>query len=498
MAYGASGNFAALQSAGQLSSPIGQATQSVQGSATAAATVATSALGAQVQGAMNIVWIGCSVAGDITSVTDSNGNTYTACVSSATQVAIVQTNGLYNLYAYQARVKNGAAGNVVTANFSASINAWIGVSEYQNVGTVALQTLSATGTTTGSTVTIYAPQSSAVIVACAIGDAATAPTAGAGFTAQLAGNSTPMAYLVEDQLLTSFATGNAGVVAATVGIAATTWTTISLTLTPYVLLEGAAGLNFSFGFFFNCPTLPSSTSTIFLIVGSYAVDSVSVTVSSTNVINFITNAGGTTTTIGTTLVANTWYFFGATITNYGSKMVVFLKKVGAPSCTRTVIATGSSFNTSEVAAIMYLGSIPSTTPSGSAGVVLSEQFVGSLRSFFLYPNLVLTGAEMDRQSENLSLVRTAGIGSFQSLVDMSHVNSEAGGMLQFASVITGTGVLATTSEPPLAEFPTSRRVRKRARRKQDVLFFNGPFASSEAEKFEGGLLTPRKRSGGLL
>jgi hypothetical protein len=221
---------------GPQASSIGAPVQSVFNQATSvgATSIAVTMTSAVTQGDPIIVFVQAATVPS--SVTDTIGNTY--------QLYRAQTNGNFGMWAYASKDANNricsigsasASGNVVTANFTAqSTVATIVAVEYPQGVQLGFgidpQVNSATGTTTGSTVTLGTSYYAEMVVVCAIGNSLiTSSAAGSGFTGRITSSGTLAAVLLEDQLLTTptsvtCAGSNIGAVASG------TWTTIALGL----------------------------------------------------------------------------------------------------------------------------------------------------------------------------------------------------------------------------------------------------------------------------
>jgi hypothetical protein len=184
----------------------------------------------QIQGQYdtNLVFVKCSVAGDITGVTDTNGNGgahgYTLIAS--------QTNGSFNLYLYAATlIKVAAAGqNTVTVAFSTTGLA-VTVMIYEATQCFVDSSNGGTGAV-NPVVFVVSQAINTLIVAGAVGDHSTAPSAGSGFTAQQAGSSGADAFILEDKTIS--VNGSNGYTALTVG--STVGTIIACALSTYQFL----------------------------------------------------------------------------------------------------------------------------------------------------------------------------------------------------------------------------------------------------------------------
>lgn len=162
-------------------------------------------------GDATLVFVSCSVAGDVTSITDNAeysgsgpGNLYTLIAS--------KTNGIYNLYCFLCPASYqgaGGAGNLdVTAHFSTTgLTASIQVLQYEvraavnnDGGTswVVLDSQNGAAGTTNPSTSVATIAAVTTIVAAAVGDNTSTPTNGAGFTTRTSGTATGLAFIAED------------------------------------------------------------------------------------------------------------------------------------------------------------------------------------------------------------------------------------------------------------------------------------------------------------
>lgn len=187
-----------------------------------------------------IVFVSCSIAGDVVSIEDNVGTLY--------ELAASQTNGLYNLYAFvgPSIANNGPGDIAVTATFSTTgLTACLLVGEYSSTagpgsnpgatGWMVPAVSNETTDTANPSLTLVTTSAETMIVAGAIGDAVSAPTAGTSLTSREAGTDVALAYLLEDW---SSPPSGSNVVGAT-GAGATTSTLVALGLSipniPYAV-----------------------------------------------------------------------------------------------------------------------------------------------------------------------------------------------------------------------------------------------------------------------
>jgi hypothetical protein len=178
-----------------------------------------------------IVFVSCSIAGDVVSIEDNVGTLY--------ELATSQTNGLYNLYAFvgPSIANNGPGDIAVTATFSTTgLTACLLVGEYSstagpgsNPGATGWMVPAVSNEAVGGanpSLTLATTAAETMIAAGAIGDAVSAPTAGTSLTSRQAGTDVALAFILED-----WATPLSGsnVVGAT-GAGATTSTLVALGL----------------------------------------------------------------------------------------------------------------------------------------------------------------------------------------------------------------------------------------------------------------------------
>jgi hypothetical protein len=442
--FSTSGN-AGLKSAGILTAtPCVAAIQSASNALAAVSSITATFASAQTNQNTNLLFISCSIAGDISTVVDTAGNTYALVTS--------ETNGLFNLYCYSSiGIASASAGsNTVTVTFTASVTSSLSALEYTNIAFVAANQGKALGTTgTASTITLFANWWNAVMVCGAIGDGLAAPTAGTGFTMQQSGTTTGLAYGVEDAVLTNYATGNAGVVCGQTGIATANWTTIAVSLVPPMI--PAPGLDGTLSFFFMQPTLVSNAQTFVQFV-AVSTNAWQFNITSTNDLQFTSNAGGTSTTFGPAIVANTWYFAAASVWGNGQHMVVYFKEVTGPCLQRTVIGTTSFFNATDYPQALFIGA-EGGTPNNNTAEFWNEFYGGCIRSVRFWPNQVLSQAQLEVEAQALVPAMTAGVIHipFSVVGDTTDIGSTTLQML-----LTNGGSLTVGDEPPVANTRTRR------------------------------------------
>ena len=204
-------------------------------------------------GDATLVFVSCSVAGDVTSITDNAeyngggpGNIYTLIAS--------KTNGLYNLYCFlcpSSYQGAGGGGNLdVTAHFSTTgLTASVQVLQYEvraavnnDGGTswVVLDSQNGAAGTANPSTSVATLAAVTTIVAAAIGDNTSTPTNGAGFTARTSGTATGLAFITED----AQETAPGSYTAAVTGAGLTTSTILAVALkeapAPYAV-QGQPG-----------------------------------------------------------------------------------------------------------------------------------------------------------------------------------------------------------------------------------------------------------------
>ena len=190
----------------------------------------------------SVVFVMCSVAGDVTSVTDTSGNAYTLVAS--------QTNGIYNGYAYLANsVAAAAAGaNTVTVAFSTTgLTAVVEIEEISGPASLDSTAVAAPNTQNPS-VSLTTIAAVTRILSASFGNNTSAPTAGTGLTARQSGTTTATSYILEDELVGS--SGAQTVASTGAGAAVATASTIL----ALALKAGAAVVVSAFGDW--APVLP--------------------------------------------------------------------------------------------------------------------------------------------------------------------------------------------------------------------------------------------------
>ena len=175
---------------------------------------------AQSQYATNLVFVKCSIAGDVTSVKDTSQN---GQPSNAGYVLVAsQTNGLFNEYLYAATLiaAAGAGANTVTVALSTTGLA-VSVGIYEASPSFVDSFGSAAPNSANPSMTLTTQAVDTLLVAFATGDSTSgAPTAGTGFTARLTSGTSGNVLILEDQ--TVFANGAQTVAATGVGSTAST------------------------------------------------------------------------------------------------------------------------------------------------------------------------------------------------------------------------------------------------------------------------------------
>jgi hypothetical protein len=454
-----------LRSAGSLLGMV--VVQSASATGIAVSSQAATYASAQLSGDTNVVGVSCSIAGDISSVTDTSGNTYTLISS--------QTNGLYNLYVYAcvAVVAAGAGTNVVTVAFTASVTSSVQIAEVSGVQGVDANVVVATGTTTGSTATLNSQYVQGLVFCFAVGNSTTAPTAGAGFTTQTSGTATALAYIME----TAQQTTMTAVTCAATGVGASVagaWTTVAIALYPVVAPPALFPLTVCFFFQYTAAgvykliqfdggNLNSNFNGWYVSVNDTA-----------NKLGY--NSGNSIVqTVSPTLAQSTWYFVAVSILNASTTGVVcYIKPVGAPVCTRTVPTNDQSESgacTGVYVGVFNNASVANTLPTGG------EALVGSMAGIRVWTT-ILTQAEIEKESQQIEPFHLPGLWcSLPLTTGASWTDDTASGLQQFAPYSTGGTVTLTTASGPngILRAVQHRILKRSAQKLFDVLFFNGPF-----------------------
>jgi hypothetical protein len=196
------------------------------------------------QGDALIVQVSCSIAGDVTGVTDTFGNLYTLISS--------KTNGLYNLYVFLCPSNNQDGffvNNTITATFSTTaLTASIQANGYaMGAGTgtgwmVQDSHNEATGTA-NPTVNLTTVAKATMLIGAAIGNNTSAPTAGSGFNLRSSGTATALSYGEEDKSESS--QGTYAVAMTGAGLTTSTICANALTIpsTPQAVQSANSGFN---------------------------------------------------------------------------------------------------------------------------------------------------------------------------------------------------------------------------------------------------------------
>jgi hypothetical protein len=443
--------------------------------ATAASSVAFALANAGSVGDGLVVSVYVSVAGDITSVTDTVGNVYTLLKS--------ETAGTLALYTYGTVVtapwtaSGGATPNTITANLSASITSILMFDHYSCVGGVQgfdMNVVAAQATNAAnSTATLNTQFPSVLVVVSAVGLNTAAPTAGAGFAMQSSGvQAGATAYGIEDQAVTGTGstshTVSKAVTCAMTGIS----TSVGAYSTTAVAMVATCAPPFSDHTV--CFFVKFTTVTANLYIWSL-VSSAGGT-STLNALSF--NAAGQPalypgfTNVGNVLSTGIWYFIALTFRTVlpGNNVYTsfFVKPVGSPTCSRFDTDLFATATFQPVAFALGDCAFLSTTN------VLPSHLGGPQAAYAglkIWPGIQLTQEEIERESEQIEPRKTAGLWGYWPLTKNNDLTSQTANTMKLVN--SGSTALANLTGPPIREY--SRSVRVVNKRANVVPSANAPF-----------------------